>query len=376
MPPRRPSYSGPVWLAPEGAVQHGSPVTETRKHCWCGPATPAQSGRQQQARSSAAALAGGKGAGWPSYSSTAWPAPTGTVWQGCPVPVARAGFQSGPAKVAMSGQPRKALSHVAARSRRQGGAARVAQLRQNNLAAPSRHRLARRPGAGGKGALTGQPRYACIVWPAPVGAMWRNSSVLATRGSCRGNPTTAAQSCRPRQALSITAAWCQQQGGATRVAQLQWHCLAGPGSTVRHVGLAMTARGRCWGNPAMETWSGKPWQAAGAARQWRHQPAGPGLHRPAQRPGANSGEALPGRTSYGSIVWSDLAVAVRHSGLEAAASRHHQDGPAEVAWSGWPHQVLSSMAAPCRWRRCAGRQLDWAARSGRPRQAPTGAAVW
>lgn len=206
--------------------------------------------------------------------------------------------------------------------------------------------------------------------------MWCSSSVLTTRGSCRGNPTTAAQSCRPRQALSITAAWCQQQGGATRVAQLQWHCLAGPGSTVRHVGLAMTARGRCWGNPAMETWSGKPWQAAGTARQWRHQPAGPGLHRPAQRPGANSGEALPGRTSYGSIVWSDLAVAVRHSGLEAAASRHHQDGPAEVAWSGWPHQVLSSMAAPCRWRRCAGRQLDWAARSGRPQQAPTGAAVW
>lgn len=189
--------------------------------------------------------------------------------------------------------------------------------------------------------------------------MWRNSSVLATRGSCRGNPTTAAQSCRPRQALSITAAWCQQQGGATRVAQLQWHCLAGPGSTVRHVGLAPTARGRCWGNPAMETWSGQPWQAAGAARQRRHQPAGPGLHHPAQRPGANSGEALPGRTSYGSIVWSDLAVAVRRSGLEAAASRHHQDGPAEVAWSGWPHQVLSSMAAPCRRRRCAGRQLDW-----------------
>jgi len=346
--PGWPSCNGTVQPAPAGTVWHSSLALVARGTArvawleWHGLASP---GRRHPAQLPCAGD-NGELPGQPAYGSTVWPLPAGAIWRGFLVPAARGSCQGGPATAEQSCRSQQAPSSTATWCRRQGGADRAAQVCLHCLAAA-------------------------------VGAMWCSSSVLTTRGSCRGNPTTATQSCQPRQALFIAVALCRQQGGATRVAQLQWRWLAGPGNAFQHVSLAMTARGRCGVVPAMEAWSGQPWKALfgmavpcwqrvgafGAAQLQRPGLAGPRRRRPARQPSNGDEGALPGWHSNAGTVWPVAAGMVQRS-----STRRWRGGTAGAA-----QLQLHSLAGPA--RHCPAWQLRDGGEVALPRRPSSGSLV-
>ena len=199
--------------------------------------------------------------GWPSNGGIGQPALAGAILHGDQAPTSREHCRGGPATAVPSSRTWQATSGVTAPRRWQGGAPKAAWLWQHSLAGTVRHHLEGWPGVRGKGVLLGQPSYGSTVWQDMAGTVQHGSLAPTARGRCWGGPAMAARSRRHWQAPSGTAAW------------RLWLCCA-----------------------------------AGAARLRRHRPACPSRSCPAQRLGARGNGVLLGWPSYGSTVWLDPEV--------------------------------------------------------------------